>query len=161
MRRIAGLLCLVTAIVGALAGLLVLAPDRDEQIPAVRDEAAGAAVDRLPSSQPRRDPATERSLQSVAGRDAASRPATGEVSGADETAAEEPTDPAAPAAADSAKKISEILTHSHTGLVVEPVAGGGEKVHLQGRFGSAPIARRQPDGTLVIEHYRSAPGPED
>ena len=156
MRRIAGLLCLVTALVGALV-LLVLAPERDRQIPAVRDEAASAAIDRQPPPQPR-DPATERSLQGAAGRDAA---AAGEVNGADETAAEEPTDPAAPAAADSVKKISEILTHSHTGLVAEPVAGGGEKVHLQGRFGSAPIARRQPDGTVVIEHYRSAPAPED
>ena len=67
-----------------------------------------------------------------------------------------PSAAAAPrnAGSDGVKKISELLTHSHEGLTPQPLAGGGESIDLRGRFGSAPVARRDSDGRLVIEHYQ-------
>ncbi len=56
--------------------------------------------------------------------------------------------------------VNEMINRSHEGLVVEPAAGGGEKVDLQGRFRSVPVASRNPDGTVVVREVMQESEPQ-
>ncbi|TQV66286.1 hypothetical protein FKG94_27205 [Exilibacterium tricleocarpae] len=151
-------LALVLAGIAALTVVLLVGRvDRGDRHPGAAP--ASATATGIVASQP---PATEAGSPGAAQPPApdagVSTPAT---AGAVMPAPPAATGDHAPVDHAPVKKISDILTHSHAGLVAEPVAGGGEKVNLRGRFGGAPVARRQPDGGLVIEHYKPAAPPEE
>ena len=49
------------------------------------------------------------------------------------------------------RSLAHSLDRSSDGLVVVPVAGGGERVDTQGRFQSAVLAKIGPDGRVVVD----------